>query len=143
MGFIDGLLLHPHPHLTVHRPHNGLAARLNGDVLHRHFLLAASAIRPQALRHCRKHPKRLRCAANVAIHSSNSLLGEHRTPQKIHALTVQGYQLRAQHHFHAIARRKTPRMTQRYAHLSPDYMAGAVGKLDGIMGTMLLAAANS
>jgi integrase len=33
---------------------------------------------------------------------------------------------------------KTPRMTQRYAHLSPEYMAGAVGKLDGIMGTMLL-----
>jgi integrase len=32
---------------------------------------------------------------------------------------------------------KTPRMTQRYAHLSPEYMAGAVGKLDGIMGTML------
>jgi integrase len=34
---------------------------------------------------------------------------------------------------------KTPRMTQRYAHLSPDYMAGAVGKLDSIMGGMLLA----
>ena len=33
---------------------------------------------------------------------------------------------------------KTPRMTQRYAHLSPDYLAGAVGKLDGIMGGMLL-----
>lgn len=32
---------------------------------------------------------------------------------------------------------KTPRMTQRYAHLSPDYMAGAVGKLDGIMGKLL------
>ncbi len=32
---------------------------------------------------------------------------------------------------------KTPRMTQSYAHLSPDYMAGAVGKLDGIMGGML------
>jgi integrase len=32
---------------------------------------------------------------------------------------------------------KTPRMTQRYAHLSPDYMAGAVGKLDRIMGGML------
>jgi len=32
---------------------------------------------------------------------------------------------------------KTPRMTQRDAHLSPDYMAGAVGKLDGIMGGML------
>ena len=32
---------------------------------------------------------------------------------------------------------KTPRMTQRYAHLSPDYMAGAVSKLDGIMGAML------
>jgi integrase len=32
---------------------------------------------------------------------------------------------------------KTARMTQRYAHLSPDYMAGAVGKLDGIMGGML------
>jgi integrase len=32
---------------------------------------------------------------------------------------------------------KTPRMTQRYAHLSPDYMAAAVGKLDGIMGGML------
>jgi integrase len=28
---------------------------------------------------------------------------------------------------------KTPRMTQRYAHLSPDYMAGAVGKLDRLM----------
>ncbi len=27
---------------------------------------------------------------------------------------------------------KTPRMTQRYAHLSPQYMAGAVGKLDGV-----------
>ena len=32
---------------------------------------------------------------------------------------------------------KTPRMTQRYAHLSPDYMAGAVGKLDGIMEGMM------
>jgi site-specific recombinase XerD len=28
---------------------------------------------------------------------------------------------------------KTPRMTQRYAHLSPDYMAGAVGKLNSVM----------
>ncbi len=28
---------------------------------------------------------------------------------------------------------KTPRMTQRYAHLSPDYMAVSMGKLDGIM----------
>lgn len=34
---------------------------------------------------------------------------------------------------------KTPRMTQRYAHLSPEYMAGAVGKLDGIMVGMLAA----
>lgn len=34
---------------------------------------------------------------------------------------------------------KTPRMTQRYAHLSPDYMAASVGKLDGIMGRMLSA----
>jgi site-specific recombinase XerD len=32
---------------------------------------------------------------------------------------------------------KAPRMMQRYAHLSPDYMARAVGKLDGIMGGML------
>jgi integrase len=38
---------------------------------------------------------------------------------------------------------KTPRMTQRYAHLSPDYMAGAVGKLDGIMGGMLPAPSGS
>ncbi len=28
---------------------------------------------------------------------------------------------------------KTPRMTQRYAHLSPDYMAASMGKLDGVM----------
>lgn len=34
---------------------------------------------------------------------------------------------------------KTPRMTQRYAHLSPEYMAASVGKLDGIMGGMLSA----
>jgi site-specific recombinase XerC len=27
---------------------------------------------------------------------------------------------------------KTSRMTQRYAHLSPDYMAAAVNKLDGV-----------
>ena len=27
---------------------------------------------------------------------------------------------------------KTPRMTQRYAHLSPHYMAASVGKLDGV-----------
>lgn len=32
---------------------------------------------------------------------------------------------------------KTPRMTQRYAHLSPDYMAASVGKLDGVMGGVL------
>jgi hypothetical protein len=32
---------------------------------------------------------------------------------------------------------KTPRMTQRYAHLSPAYMAGAVSKMDGIMGGMM------
>jgi site-specific recombinase XerD len=35
---------------------------------------------------------------------------------------------------------KTPRMTQRYAHLSPDYMATAVSKLDKIMA---LAASNT
>lgn len=29
---------------------------------------------------------------------------------------------------------RTPRMTQRYAHLSPQYMAGAVGKLDSVFG---------
>ncbi|WP_278045533.1 tyrosine-type recombinase/integrase [Edaphobacter modestus] len=29
---------------------------------------------------------------------------------------------------------KTPRMTQRYAHLSPGYMAGAMGKLDTAFG---------
>lgn len=32
---------------------------------------------------------------------------------------------------------RTPCMTQRYAHLLPQFMAGAVGKLDGIMGGML------
>lgn len=32
---------------------------------------------------------------------------------------------------------KTPRMTQRYAHLSPDYMAVAVGKLDRLMDDVL------
>jgi len=37
---------------------------------------------------------------------------------------------------------KTPRMTQRYAHLSPDYMAASVGKLDGIMAPMLPAPAS-
>jgi len=32
---------------------------------------------------------------------------------------------------------RTPRMTQRYAHLSPSYMAGAVGKLDGVFAELL------
>lgn len=32
---------------------------------------------------------------------------------------------------------KTPRMTQRYAHLSPDYMAASMSKLDGVMGEVL------
>ena len=32
---------------------------------------------------------------------------------------------------------RTPRMTQRYAHLSPRYMAGAVGKLDSVFGEVL------
>jgi integrase len=32
---------------------------------------------------------------------------------------------------------RTPRMTQRYAHLSPDYMAAAVGKLDGVFGDVM------
>lgn len=32
---------------------------------------------------------------------------------------------------------RTPRMTQRYAHLSPSYMAGAVGKLDSVFGKVL------
>jgi integrase len=32
---------------------------------------------------------------------------------------------------------RTPRMTQRYAHLSPQYMAGAVEKLDGVFGEVL------
>ncbi len=35
---------------------------------------------------------------------------------------------------------KTPRMTQRYAHLSPHYMAGAVGKLDGVFAGVMPAA---
>jgi len=38
---------------------------------------------------------------------------------------------------------KTPRMTQRYAHLSPAYMAGAVSKLDGIMGDVIETSMNS
>lgn len=32
---------------------------------------------------------------------------------------------------------KTPRMTQRYAHLSPGYMAAAVNKLDGVFAASL------
>ena len=32
---------------------------------------------------------------------------------------------------------RTPRMTQRYAHLSPQYMAGAVGKLDTVFGGVM------
>ena len=32
---------------------------------------------------------------------------------------------------------RTPRMTQRYAHLSPQYMAGAVGRLDAVFGEVL------
>src|ERR1700743_2899357 len=32
---------------------------------------------------------------------------------------------------------KTPRMTQRYAHLSPHYMAGAVQKLDNVFATVM------
>ncbi len=35
---------------------------------------------------------------------------------------------------------RTPRMTQRYAHLSPKYMAGAVGKLDSVFGEVMPAA---
>lgn len=35
---------------------------------------------------------------------------------------------------YAVGQHKTPRMTQRYAHLSPEHMAASVGKLDGIMG---------
>jgi integrase len=41
---------------------------------------------------------------------------------------------------------RTPRMTQRYAHLSPQYMAGAVGKLDAVFGEVMpenVAAASS
>ena len=32
---------------------------------------------------------------------------------------------------------KTPRMTQRYAHLSPQYMAEAVGRLDAVFGEVM------
>jgi integrase len=32
---------------------------------------------------------------------------------------------------------RTPRMTQRYAHLSPKYMAGAVGKLDSVFSEVM------
>jgi len=32
---------------------------------------------------------------------------------------------------------KTPRMTQRYAHLSPQYLAGAAGRLDSVFGSVL------
>jgi site-specific recombinase XerD len=32
---------------------------------------------------------------------------------------------------------RTPRMTQRYAHLSPTYMAGAVEKLDKVFGNVM------
>jgi integrase len=32
---------------------------------------------------------------------------------------------------------KTPKMTQRYAHLSPHYLAGAVGKLDGVFADVM------
>jgi hypothetical protein len=34
-------------------------------------------------------------------------------------------------------------MTQRYAHLSPQYMAGAVGKLDSVFGEVMPAGAAS
>ncbi len=32
---------------------------------------------------------------------------------------------------------KTPRMTQRYAHLSPQYMVAAVSKLDRVFGEVM------
>ena len=96
----------PTPHPLIDGPHNGLTARLNGDVLHRHFLLAPAAICSQALRHYGEGPKRLRYAVHVAIHPLRCLIGEYRTTHKIHTLAMQSDQLRAQHHFHPIARRK-------------------------------------
>jgi len=33
--------------------------------------------------------------------------------------------------------RRTPRMTQRYAHLSPKYMAGTVGQFDSVFGEVM------
>ncbi len=45
-------------------------------------------------------------------------------------LAMQGVDLYA---ISALLGHKTPRMTQRYAHLSPDYQAAA-GKLDGVLG---------
>jgi hypothetical protein len=38
---------------------------------------------------------------------------------------------------------RTPRMTQRYAHLSPKYMAGAVEKLDGVFAEVMPAPTES
>ena len=38
---------------------------------------------------------------------------------------------------------RTPRMTQRYAHLSPSYMAAAVSKLDGVFGEVMPGSASS
>jgi hypothetical protein len=32
---------------------------------------------------------------------------------------------------------RTPRMTQRYAHLSPRYLAGTMGKLDSVFGDVM------
>ena len=36
-----------------------------------------------------------------------------------------------------LLRPQDPRMTQRYAHLSPSYMAAAVSKLDGVFGEVM------
>jgi len=38
---------------------------------------------------------------------------------------------------------KTPRVTQRYAHLSPDYMARAISKIDNVIKPALVGAVTS
>lgn len=49
-------------------------------------------------------------------------------------LTMQGVDL---YTVGKILGHKTPRMTQRYAHLSPQYLAGAAGRLEGVFGSVL------
>ena len=103
MGLFLQLCTIPSPR-GLDRADNGLAPRVDVNMLHRHFLLTFAAVTIEGIQQNRKCPRKLVCLVQVLALPFQRLLSDHGSAIAFHCCSVGGHELGCHHSFQLILR---------------------------------------